>query len=348
MSKHVVSQFSPSPAKSLEDKRLPASELQLKLDNALTPKMSPPQLPDCVIRLRDGAMLATSAKMLGHRIRDENMVSHTQSLPIYEVDENMYTIRLLQDMWTGNLRADSTTIPNPQTLVALTGLCEASGNLSAFKPVISTWIQRLVADFPQHCNADTLNVAFRTCEKSTIVRVYESIMFAGLTDVEVYRADGLTKWFPVHCMQTTPRIRLNCTRNTVRNRLRSLLHLPLVQHPAMVQVRSNGLDAHHCVIKDMHLAAYLRALRFVGLLPLTEPDSQWDIGGLNERFRSTKPHLGRASVCQECQYQGWNWSTKLDAIEKSMDTILHDLGFELAAAVNVWLKGQHGGQGEIN
>jgi hypothetical protein len=144
-------------------------------------------------------------------------------------------------------------------------------------------------------------------------------LLPGLTD----EREQLHKWDRLAVVLTDGiPVRISAIRGRLRRDLRTLLLLPMADHPSILR---QSQSRHQCAAQALDLAGYIKALSQAALFPLPEGDSEMCLLWMGRRLEAAAMTVPYRESCRECGFESSPWKHKFEAIEESLNTSLKSL-----------------------
>jgi hypothetical protein len=216
----------------------------------------------------------------------------------------------------------------------LAHLCAETGYTSLRESHIMPWTRRWMLSVLQTPKADILRIALVCKDERAVMDIFRIFVLAKVSQNELRMADrllpGLTdereqlhRWDQLAVISTdgVP-VRLSAIRVRLRRDLRTLLFLPMADHPSILRQSDSR---HQCAAQALDLAGYIRALSQASLFPLPEDDSEMCLLWIGRRLDAAAMTVPYRESCRECGFETSPWKHKFEAIEESLNTRLQSL-----------------------
>lgn len=115
-------------------------------------------------------------------------------------------------------------------------------------------------------------------------------------------------------------------RRRLRGDLRTLLLLPVTEHPSISSTVESG---HDCALQAIDLVAYLKALWKASFFPFPEDNNEVCLVWLGRRLDAVSKSMLPRETCPSCGFEAKDWKNRLDAIERHLSSVLRSLLLEV-------------------
>jgi hypothetical protein len=293
-----------------------------------------PTTPDCILSLRDGSSIAaTSARLYG--LLAQHPSSHQpSSLPVYTLNQPPAAVKLLHSILEDEVDPTVGHMPSLSSIMQLAHLCAETGYTSLRESHIMPWTRRWMLSALQAPKADILRIALVCKDERAVMDIFRIFVLAKVSQNELRMADRLLpsltdereqlhRWDQLVVVSTdgVP-VRLSVIRVRLRRDLRTLLFLPMADHPSILR---QSESRHQCAAQALDLAGYIRALSQASLFPLPEDDSEMCLLWMGKRLEAAAMTVPYRQSCRECGFETSPWKHKFEAIEESLNTRLQSL-----------------------
>lgn len=182
--------------------------------------------------------------------------------------------------------------------------------------------------------ADMLRIALVCKDEGAVIDIFRTFVLAKVSQNELRIADrllpGLTdereqlhRWDQLVVISTYGvLVHLSVIRVRLRRDLRTLISLPIADHPSILRQSDSG---HQCAVQAFDLTEYIKALSQASLFPLAKDDSQMCLLWMGRRLEAAAMIVPCRESCRECGFERSPWKHKFEAIEESLNTRLQNL-----------------------
>jgi hypothetical protein len=293
-----------------------------------------PTTPDCILSLRDGSSIAATSARL-HGLLAQHQSSHQPSgLPVYTLTQSPAAVKLLHSILEDDVDPMVGHMPSLSSIMQLAHLCAETGYTSLRESHIMPWTRRWMLSALQNPKADMLRIALVCKDERAVMDIFRIFVISKVSQNELLVADrllpGLTDereqlriWNQRVSTSTDGiSVHLSVIRVRLRRDLRTLLSLPMADHPSILRQSDSR---HQCAAQALDLARYIKTLSQASLFPLPEDDDEMCLLGISRRLEAAAMTVPHRESCHECGFKSSPWKHKFEAIEESMNTRLQSL-----------------------
>ena len=293
-----------------------------------------PTTPDCILSLKDGSSIAATSTRL-HGLLAQHQSSHQPSgLRVYALTQPPAAVKLLHSILEDDVDPMVGHMPSLSSIMQLAHLCAETGYTSLRESHIMPWTRRWMLSALQTPKADILRIALVCRDEKAVMDIFRIFVLAKVSQNELLVADrllpGLTdereqlhRWDQLAVVLTDGiPVRISVIRGRLRRDLRTLLLLPMADHPSILRQSDSR---HQCAAQALDLTGYIKALSQAALFPLPEGDSEMCLLWMGRRLEAAAMTVPYREPCRECGFESSPWKHKFEAIEESMNTRLQSL-----------------------
>lgn len=312
-----------------------------------------PTTPDCILSLRDGSSIAATSTRL-HGLLAQHQSSHQPSgLLVYALDQSPAAVKLLHSILEDEVDPMVGHMPSLSSIMQLAHLCAETGYTTLRESHIMPWTRRWMLSALQTPKADILRLALVCKDERAVMDIFRIFVLAKVSRDELRMADRLLPGLTDECEQlhiwdqlvsiSTDGIsvRLSVIRVRLRRDLRTLLLLPMADHPSILRQSDSK---HQCAAQALDLARYIKTLSQASLFPLPEDDDEMCLLGMGRRLEAAAMTVPHRESCHECGFESSPWKHKFEAIEESMNARLQSL---LGAVDACLFRSSHGPKAQV-